>query len=253
MGDVSAAELKQALDPILFLSERLGFEPDATQAKILRQSARRVLLNCTRQWGKSTIAAAVAVHRAYFGPGSLTVTLSPSARQSSEFLRKASGMSRKLGIRPRGDGDNEISLLFPNDARIVGLPGSECTVRGFSAVSLMIIDEAARVAEDLYRAVTPMLATGDGDLWLMSTPHGRQGFFWEAWAKGGNRWERFSVPASQCPRIPRRFLEEERAQMGEWWFRQEYCCEFVDVNSGVFDRALVESALSRELKPLRIE
>src|SRR5207253_3707587 len=173
------------LDAVVFAREALAIESDDTQAKILRRPARRVLLNCTRQWGKSTIAAVKAVHRAYFEPGSLTVVLSPSSRQSAEFIRKASGFARKLEVTPRGDGDNEISLLFPNDARIVGLPGSECTVRGFSAVSLMVIDEAARVDEELYKSVTPMLAVGDGDLWLLSTPWGRRGLFWEAWTQGG--------------------------------------------------------------------
>ena len=161
-------------------------------------------------------------------------------------------MARRLGVRTRGDGDNEISLLFPNESRIVGLPGSECTVRGFSAVSLMVIDEAARVPEDLYKAVTPMLAIGEGALWLMSTPWGRRGFFWEAWAHGGPRWERFSVKATDCPRISRKFLEDEHASVGERWFGQEYLCEFVDVNDGVFNRELVEAALSKKLKPLVI-
>jgi hypothetical protein len=108
-----------------------GCLSDARQAEVLGRRLPRALLNCTRQWGKSTITAAKAVHRAYFEPESLTVVLSPSARQSGEFLRKASGFARKLDMTPRGDGDNEISLLFPNKARIVGLPGSEATVRGF--------------------------------------------------------------------------------------------------------------------------
>ena len=173
-------------------------------------------------------------HRGYGGaPGvlredSLTVVLSPTARQSAEFLRKASGFTRKLGIRSRGDGDNEISLLFPNGSRIVGLPGTEGTVRGFSRVSLMLIDEAARVSDDLYKAVRPMLAVGEGDLWLMSTPWGQRGFFWDEWTNHAERWTRVSVKATECPHIPEAFLKEERATMGEWWFRQEYLCEFVD-------------------------
>jgi hypothetical protein len=158
------------------------------------------------------------VHRAWTVPESLTIAVSPSGRQTGEFLRKASGFVRKLGIRARGDGDNEISLLFPNGARVVGLPGSESTVRGFSAVSLMLIDEAARVNDDLYKAVRPFLAASDGDLWLMSTPVGKRGFFYEEWANGGPRWTRFTVTAMDCPRIRREFLEEERATMGEQWF-----------------------------------
>jgi hypothetical protein len=228
----------------------LGFAPDPKQAELLRTPVRRLLLNCTRQWGKSTITAAKAVERAHTREGSLTLVVSPSARQSGEFLRKAGAFVRRLGLAPRGDGDNEISLLFPNGSRIVGLPGTESTVRGFSAVSLMLIDEAARVSDELYMAVRPMLAVGDGDLWLMSTPFGKRGFFWEAWDKGGDQWERVSVPATECPRIPASFLEEERAALGERWFRQEYLCEFVDADDALFRREEIDRAITDEVEPL---
>ena len=85
-------------------------------------------------------------------------------------MRKAAELLREAGDAARGDGDNAISLLLPNGSRIVGLPGMEGTVRGFSAVSLLLIDEAARVEDEMYQALRPMLAVGDGDLWLMSTP-----------------------------------------------------------------------------------
>jgi hypothetical protein len=49
-------------------------------------------------------------------------------------------------------------------------------VRKFSAASLMLIDEAARVSDEMYKAVRPMLAVGDGNLWLMSTPFGKGSF-----------------------------------------------------------------------------
>jgi hypothetical protein len=240
-------------DPVRFVTTRLGFVPDAKQELLLRGRMRRGLLNCSRQWGKSTITAAKAVHRAYTRPDSLVVVLSPSARQSAEFLRKAAGFARRLGIRARGDGDNEISLQFPGGSRIVGLPGVENTVRGFSAVSLMLIDEAARVSDDLYNAVRPMLAVGDGDMWLMSTPFGQRGFFYDEWANGGDRWERLSVPASECARIPAQFLTEERATMGDRWYRQEYCCEFVDAEGSLFDSDLIRKAINYDVKPLELD
>jgi hypothetical protein len=234
----------------VFVRERLQFEPDEKQSLFLRERVRRGLLNCSRQWGKSTVTAAKAVHQAFCVPDSLVVVVSPTARQSGEFLRKAAGFSRRLGMRPRGDGDNEISLQFGNGSRIVGLPGMEDTVRGFSAVSLMLIDEAARVSDDLYRAVRPMLAVGDGDLWLMSTPNGKRGFFYEEWANGGERWTRVSVPASECSRISAAFLEEERTTMEDRWFRQEYCCEFVEAEGCLFDEEMVRRAVRDDLKPL---
>ena len=243
-------ELMYRVDALRFVRERLGFAADAKQVTVMGGEIRRGLLNCARQWGKSTVTAAMAVHRAWTAPESLTIAVSPSARQTGEFLRKASGFARKLGIRPRGDGDNAISLQFPNGARIVGLPGSESTVRGFSAVSLMLIDEAARVSDDLYKAVRPFLAVSDGDLWLMSTPSGKQGFFYEEWTNGGPQWERFTVTGADCPRIGREFLERERVAIGERWFRQEYLCEFVDVEQGLFSRDVIEGAFSRDVRPL---
>ena len=195
------------------------------------------------------MAAAKAVHRAYTRPKSLVLMASPTERQSAEFVRKAAEMVAMLKIRPRGDGDNKISLLFPNGSRIVGLPGVEGTVRGFSAVSMLLIDEAARVGDDMYRALRPMLAVGSGDLWLLSTPHRKRGFFYSIWENGGPDWHRVRVPATECPRITKEFLEEDRVhQKGD--FEMEYMCEFMEDGHSVFSRDLVEKALDGSVRSL---
>jgi hypothetical protein len=233
-------QIMETGDAAAFARERLGFEPDEAQARVLL-GGRRGIVNCTRQWGKSTVAAAKAVHRAYTGAGSLTLLLSPSGRQSGEFLRKAEEFVRLLGIKVRGDGDNELSLLLPNGSRIVGLPGNEATVRGFSSVGLLLIDEASRVPDEIYRAMRPSLAAVDGDLWLMSTPNGRRGFFWEEWQYGGEAWERVQVTGPECARISARMLEEEQATQGEKWYRQEYLCKFVEREGAVFSEESIDA------------
>jgi hypothetical protein len=115
----------------------------------------------------------------------------------------------------------------------------------------MLIDEASRVDDEMYKALRPMLAVGGGDLWMMSTPYGRRGFFYETWAHGGSEWQRVSVPATQCPRIPAEFLEEERRTMGAQWFEQEYLCQFVDSGASVFGRDAVDRAMDDDLEPLK--
>jgi phage FluMu gp28-like protein len=242
----------ERLGPAEWARAVLGFPADSLQARVLETQSKRGILNCTRQWGKSTVTAAKAVHQAFHEAGSLTLVVSPCARQSGEFIRKTAALAAKAGIRTKGDGDNAISLVFPNQSRIVGLPGSEATIRGFSAVSLLLVDEASRVSDDLYRAIRPMLAVSGGALWLMSTPLGKQGFFYETWEHGGAEWERIRAPATDCPRIRREFLEEERAAMGERWFRREYLCEFGDSVSTVFSRGLLDMAITSEIEPLRI-
>ena len=103
----------------------------------------------------------------------------------------------------------------------------------------------------MYKALRPMLAAGDGDLWLMSTPCGKRGFFYETWAHGGPEWDRYSVRATECERIPKSFLEEERGELGVW-FGQEYLCEFVDNELGMFDRERVERAFDSGVRPLNV-
>ena len=233
-----------------FARTRLGFEPDERQKTVLESAGSRGILNCTRQWGKSTVAAVKAIHRAHSAPGSLVLVASPSSRQSGEFLSKAAALMGRAGMPARGDGYNELSLKFPNGSRIIGLPGVEGTVRGFSAVSLLLIDEASRVEDAMYRALRPMLAVGAGDLWLMSTPNRKQGFFYEIWDHGGPEWVRVRAPATECPRISEKFLAEELAEHGEEGFRREYLCEFVESGLAVFDRELLERAMDDGVKQL---
>jgi len=134
----------------------------------------------------------------------------------------------------------------------VGLPGTEETVRGFSAVSMLVVDEAALVEDRMFNALRPMLAIGEGDIWLISTPRGRRGFFYETWEFGGPDWTRFSIRGTDCARISRRFLEESRAVMGPSWFGQEFICEFVDNEMGTFDRDSIQPALDPYATPLNI-
>jgi Terminase large subunit, T4likevirus-type, N-terminal len=237
-------------DPITFARTQLKFDPDALQTKVLLSQSRRGILNCSRQWGKSTVCAAKAVHRAHTRPGSLILVASPCERQSGLFLRKAAAMVRMLGIIPRGDGDNSLSLLLPNGSSIVGLPGTEDTIRGFSAVSLVLIDEAARVEDAMYKALLPMLAVGNGDLWMMSTPRGRRGFFYETWTHGGDAWTRIKATGPECERISKEFLEEMRGALGSRWFDQEYLGEFVTSDDNTFDLDQIEAALDHEVAPL---
>ena len=98
------------------------------------------------------MTAIKAVHRAVSHAGALVVVAGPTERQSAEFLRKVKDFLRTMNLRVRGDGHNRVSVELPNGSRIIGLPGNcEGNIRGFSAVSLLIIDEAARVDESLYR------------------------------------------------------------------------------------------------------
>ena len=113
---------------------------------------------------------------------------------------------------------------------------------------LLLLDEASRVPDETCVTLRPMLAVSGGDLWLLSTPGGKSGFFWEAWELGGEEWARFRGPATECKRISAEWLESERRALGDRWFRQEYLCEFVADGSALFDReAILEAVVESEV------
>jgi hypothetical protein len=245
-----AQDLALALDPAQLFRRAIGSPPDDWQARLLRSDARQILLNCTRQAGKSTSTASLALHTALYEPGALILILAPAERQSKELFRKVRQQAGALGIPNSAiERDTALEIELVNGARMVCLPGKDATIRGFSAVSLLIVDEAARVSDELYRGVRPMLAVSNGRVVLLSSPFGRRGFFFEEWANGGATWERYEVPATLIPRIPAAFLEEERRALGPF-FEGEYMCKFLDNQLSVFSYASVMGALSDTVQPL---
>jgi hypothetical protein len=245
----SARQLHVPDDRVEF-ARLLGLEPDLWQAEFLSSDSRRVLMNCSRQAGKSTVAAVRALHKALSRPGSLTLILAPSERQAQELFSKVSGFYRQLGHAPCPDSDRKTGMALTNGSRVEALPGSnERTIRGFSGVSLLIVDEAARVLDNLYFALRPMLAVSQGTLLMLSTPYGKRGIFFEEWTRGYG-WERYEIPASVCPRIPPEFLEEERRSLPARVYRQEYECSFEETEDSVFSYELVEQAITPDVAPL---
>lgn len=201
------------------------------------------------------MAGVVALHRALTVPGSLALILAPAERQAKELFSKVAEAYRTLGHIIPADSYRKLGMELTNGSRIEALPGTEKTVRSFSGVDLLIVDEAARIADELYFAVRPMLAVSGGRLMMLSTPFGKRGVFYEAWTGGsessaGAGWERYTVTASECPRIPADFLAEEREAIGEWWYAQEYLCQFREAVDSVFTTELIQAALSDEVEPL---
>jgi hypothetical protein len=237
-----------AVDPDQVMT-RANLQPDPWQHQVLASTMSQILLLCSRQAGKSTVASALAVRAALLQRDALVLVLSPSLRQSGELFRKVLNHFNALGRPVPVKGESALRIEFANGSRVISLPGDEGTIRGFSGVTLLIIDEAARVMDDLYCAVRPMLAVSQGKLIALSTPFGQRGWFYEAW-RSDEEWERIRVTAEECPRITKEFLAEEKRALGERWFLQEYCCSFQDSIDAVFSAADIEAAMSGDVQPL---
>jgi hypothetical protein len=236
-------------DPALLLREA-GMEPDPWQRTLLRSPSLRMLLLCSRQAGKSQTSAALALRDALLRPGALVLLLSPTQRQSSELFRdKVKRVYNALGRPVATVQESALTMELANGSRIISLPGDEATIRGYSGVTTLIVDEASRVLDPLYLAVRPMLAVSKGRLVCLSTPFGRRGWFFETW-HSGERWERVKITAPECPRITAEFLAEELKALGERWYRQEYLCSFEETVDSVFTYDDIMAARDDTLAPL---
>jgi hypothetical protein len=240
-------------DVVEFARNLLQFDPDEKQSEVLRANTHRVLVCCTRQWGKSTVAALAAVHHMLTRARAFVVVIAPTERQGAELVQKARDLMQRAGVAVKRDGRVRHSLVVTaNGSRMIALPSTNATSRCYGGVTLMIVDEAATVADEVIDAAWPFLAVTNGSLWMVGTPNGQQGRFWETWQYDVTTgWVRFAVKAEECPRIPKEFLEEERRR-GERRYRQEYGCEFLDTEGSVFNVRLLLERVSEEFAPLEV-
>ena len=235
------AKWRQSLDPVAFAVEALSIIPEPWQAEVLRSREKRFLLNCTRQGGKSTVAAILALHIALFRPDSLVLIISPSGRQSAELFDKIYKLFCRIPDRPRLVTDNVLSMELPNRSRIIALPDSEDKIRGYSDADLIVEDESARVPDETHDAVQPMLIVSDGRYLELSTPKGKKGHFYRHWADEHSGYRKIKVTIDETPHISEAKRADMLRELGTRMYQQECMCEFLDVaGAGIFRREWFE-------------
>ena len=150
-------------DAVAWAKDKLNFEADAAQAQILAADAKRGILNCSRQWGKSTTSPS---RPCITRTSTRTASSSSPARafvKARNFSKRAEKAVAQLGIRVRGDGENQCSIQLPNGSRIIGLPESEGTnPRLLRRQPAHDRRSLPRVGRSLH-ALRPMLAVSGGD------------------------------------------------------------------------------------------
>lgn len=233
-------------DEVAFCEDALKFEPDPWQRRLLRSRSKKIIVNVARQQGKSTTAAAKAVHKALFSPKSLILIVAPAVPQAGELRRKIDEHLRNLNLEVKAVADNKRELEFANGSRIIIVAADEDTVRSYTA-HMIIEDESAMVPDVVYEAMEPMLLVTGGQHILLGTPKGmKKHHFADIWhdQAEGSPWDRYRVDAWQNPRVPREVLQglkDEKERLGRlWWFQQEYECSFVAAAQGLvypFERA----------------
>jgi Phage Terminase len=239
-----AADLARIIDPAQTMRD-LSFVPDDWQARLLRSRADRILLLCSRQLGKSTSTAVLALNEACYTPDSLVLLVSRSERQSALLFEKVSRFYKEL--RPvEAIKELSLSIKLSNGSEIVALPGDGDTIRGFSSPRLVILDEASRIPDAVMAAVVPMLVTNNGRLVALSTPRGRSGWFFEKWESCDPGWVKINARASESPRISAEALEEQRMTLGPRLFAAEFDNQFLEDVDSVFSAEAIASIYAHD-------
>lgn len=252
------------------------------QLAILESDRKRKVVDAARQSGKSSIVAPIATHTAKYKPGSLTIVQASTLQQASWDMSKIKGCISKDPTFPRRTRESDSLIECDNGSRIEVIPATEKSAQGASAPSVIILDEASDIEDEVISAgVIPMLTDNpECELILISTPHGRTGFFFRAFnsmqdnVPERRRWERFLIrspfyPGSSTELRPWRSekeWQEEQARRGvRAWFSprhmnleeqthdqllligqrlylQEHCAEFIEPEEQVFSYDEIQAA-----------
>ena len=173
---------------------------DPWQRDVLLSAAPRLLLNATRQSGKSTAAglkAAWTVLQEALPWWSRRRCGSPASCSAS-----SPATSSLLRLSFRRETLTEVELVSGGLA--VSLPGDRpAMLRGLSlrhdGPAVLIVDEASRVRDELWATISPMLAAAPAaQQILLSTPAGASGEFHRAWTSGED-WERLQITRRSMP------------------------------------------------------
>lgn len=225
-------------DRILSALKRRGVVLDDWQEKVYNSDARQICMRTGRQVGKTTIVAAKAIKNALETPGHIVLIISRAHRQSSYLFNMVLDLVHEMKIKLPRNNVTQTKLIFPNSSRVYSLPSGNSAegIRGMT-VHTLIIDEAAYVPDEVFVACEPMLATTKGQLIILSTPCGPEGFFYKACHS--EEFDNYYVPSTKCHRIPEDWLNRKRKSMSSVEFRREYLGEFVELAEGMIEIDLI--------------
>lgn len=227
-----------------------GSRPDPWQLSVLASPAHRLAVVAARQVGKGSVAAARALHLAAFTPGVLVLVVSASERQARIVLDRIRAMLAHVGAAAAGAEDTQTEIRFRNDSKIIVLPASSTSLRGWTA-HLLLVDEAAYVPRVSWEAIVPTTAATGGEIWCLTSAGSPSGWLYEIVTDTDvfPDWDRHLITAHDVPRIRADFLAAERRRLPRAVFQREYECEFTGAENGLFDPAAVGDAFAPEDRP----
>src|SRR3990167_1767567 len=220
-------------------------ELDQWQKDILSTEGN-VVVRAGRQVGKSTIISIKASEFAVKSPDKTILVIASVERQAGLLFEKILNYlldNYRSKIKIGKDRPTKHIINLKNGSRIICVPTgiSGTGIRGYT-IDLLICEECAYIPKEVFTAVTPMLAVTKGVLWALSTPKGREGFFYECF--NDDSYTKFHISSEECGRIPKDFLEREKKRMTNLQYSQEYLAVFLDEIKQFFPTELIKKCMT---------
>jgi len=250
-------------------AEGTNIQLDTWQRDFLNTDGDKML--CTgRQVGKSVICAIDAGNYALNNKNKSILMIAPTERQAYGLFEKTLAFLMQNHLKEIQKGKNKPTkhkIMLKNGSKIFCYPTgmSGLGIRGLT-IDRLYVDEASRVPEPVWASVTPMLLTTGGNMILLSTPFGRQGYFFEMWNDQESTFAKFSATSEEV--IKKReisktwnifqrdkaleLLEREKLRMSKLEFAQEYLGYFIDDLQQFFSDELIKKCMLAH-RPDRIE
>jgi hypothetical protein len=219
-------------------------ELDPWQIEVMNTPGN-IVVRAGRQVGKSFIISRKAGEYAIKNPKKTVMIVASVERQACLLFEKVLNFlyeNYRGFIRTGTHRPTKHKIELTNGSVIHSLPTglSGYGIRGYT-IDLLICDECAFIPDEVFTAIVPMIAVTKGTIWALSTPHGRDGYFFRCFSD--ESFTKFHVSSLDCPRRDDKFLERERARMSKLQFTQEYLGEFIDELKQFFPSELIKKCM----------
>ena len=229
-----------------------GLDPEPWQSKFLDSYAQRLGCLASRQCGKIIITARKACCFAMTNPGTTTLVLAPTLRQSSELLLKVGGVTQIAGLKIASWSQFQIVLADKQPgaaSRIVCLPGSNedagASTRGYAA-DMLILEEAAFLNDAVISSVLPSIAARPKAQLIGISSAGIIGtYFHSVMTSPQSRWQKMIVPAAESGRFTRQQLEELKLTLGAR-YAVEMECQWGSVGDSIYTEDVMTAAFGTD-------
>ena len=205
------------------------------QLKVAKSDARWKILCAGRRFGKTRLGVQMCLEVALNGGRAWWVAPTFSIARVGWRDIAASAKSFPKEIEPNVSLANMQIDLANGGSIAVRSADNPQRLRG-EGLDFLVMDEAAFVKPEVWQEVLrPTLTERKGSALFISTPIGRNNWFYDLWeqAEEGDNWERFQFSTTDNPRIDPEEVEAARKEVGSIVFAQEYLAEFVDAGQGM--------------------